>query len=148
MPLRPPPAAEPASKVAVLPLERPSTDPDRDEVTGTVSASTDATTIPVDIGETSSTELPIALPPERPSIQRERSSRNHHRAPRRTRASAKPPAPSNVQPASQMNLFEWLSQESNNRASPPKAPQGSKNGKTASATPAYPPTAFYPVTSP
>jgi len=145
---RPKPSVDVPVKVAVLPLERPAMDPDREEITGTVSAANDAT-IPVDIGETSSTELPIVLPRERPPIvtpvERSRSSRRH-RSPRRTKigATAKPQAktPSNVQPASQVNLFEALFANTGNGAAP-------QRGKTGAADhPRYPPTPAYPVTSP
>lgn len=150
VPLPAPAPAAAATKVAVLPLERPSADPDPDEVTGTVSASVDAATIPVDIGETSSTELPIILPRERPpilrTIQRERSSRLHRRAPRRhAKAHVRPAAPPKAQPASEMNLFEWLAQGGDRAGADKAAPRAkSATGKT----PAYPPTVSYPATSP
>jgi hypothetical protein len=134
------------TRVAVLPLERPSTDPDP-EVTGTISAANDAT-IPVDIGESSSAELPVVLPPERPPIlriiERERSSRHvpRKRAPRRARVAAKPVRPSPAQPASEVNLFEALF--TNGNGAQPAAAQ--RRGKAAGVNnPLYPPVDAYPV---
>lgn len=154
-PLPPQPPA-PLTKVAGLPLERPAIDPDAADVTGTISAANDAT-IPVDIGETSSTELPIVLPRERPpivqTIQRGRSSlhpgrRLERRTLRRGKAkgTSKPSASSNDQAASRVNLFEALFA---NADTPP--PQAAKRGKTSSgqsANPAYPHIIYYPITSP
>jgi hypothetical protein len=124
--------------VAALPRERPDAEPNREETTGSVSAANDAT-IPVDIGETSSTELPIVLPPERPPIhrviKRERASHlvPRKRSPRRPKATARPARPSNVQPASEVNLFEALFGT---------GPSTSRSAATAD--PAYPPVAHYP----
>ena len=100
-------------QVAALPVERRlATEPGADDVTGSVADSSSAT-IPVDIGEASSTELPIVLPRERPSILRvrrraeeRRSIEPHHRAKARTKQKSK--LPGNEQPASQVNLFEQL----------------------------------------
>ena len=140
-----------------LPVERPATDPDPDDVTGSVDT-VSGSTIPVDIGETSSTELPIVLPRERPPIlsTRERSSRavNHKRPMRHARAAPKPAinraAASNVKPASEVNLFESLFGSAATTASSAPA-RGKGNGTKAASTvvdvPRYPPTAFYPFTS-
>lgn len=57
------------TKVAGLPSTRIDADPDRDSITGTIEESPGAT-IPVEIGEASSIELPVVLPPERPPILR------------------------------------------------------------------------------
>jgi len=154
-PLPQPAPAE--TRVAVLPLERPSIDSDP-EVTGTINATADATTIPVDIGESSSDELPVVLPPERPPISRiiERRERASHvaprkRAPRRARAIAKParaptPArPATVQPASEVNLFESLfdAGKSNQRA-----PATQKRGVARNSdNPPYPPIEKYPFST-
>lgn len=153
------PAAPAATdtRVAVLPQERPAIEPDRDTTTGSISASNDTTTIPVDIGETSSTELPIVLPPERPPVLRviERSSHlaPRKRAPRRARTAARPAKRSNVQPASEVNLFEALfdnsktgqtGKVSQRAAAAPAAPKG----KAASTdNPPYPPVVTYPFSA-
>src|SRR5271169_1047414 len=55
-----------AGKVAGLPGSRSDTDPD-DNPTGTISE-TPSVTIPVDIGETSLFELPVAVPDEKPPV--------------------------------------------------------------------------------
>lgn len=148
----PPPQPAPAeTRVAVLPLERPSVDSDP-EVTGTINATADATTIPVDIGESSSDELPVVLPPERPPISRiiERRERASHVAPRkkaqrRARPSARtvrPAKPANVQPASEVNLFESLFDAGKTNQ---RAPAAQKRGVArTSANPPYPPIESYP----
>ncbi|HXD46100.1 MAG TPA: hypothetical protein VN655_13300 [Pseudolabrys sp.] len=147
-PVPPPAPPAPEMKVAVLPQERPAVEPDRD-VTGSIGAGSDAT-IPVDIGEMSSNELPIVLPRERPPIlrvmERERSSHlaPHKRKPRRIRTAAKPANPANVQPASEINLFEALFDNSKTSQRAAAAP-AAKRGKAASAdNPSYPPVVTYP----
>ena len=154
----PPAKPETATKVAVLPIERPATDPDPDDVTGSVDT-VSGSTIPVDIGETSSTELPIVLPRERPPIlsTRERSSRavNHKRPMRHARAAAKPgikrAAASNVQPASEVNLFESLfgsaATTGPSTSARGKGGNATKSASTVVDVPRYPPTVFYPFTS-
>jgi hypothetical protein len=57
-----------APKVAGLPTDRSDADPDDDQ-TGSIVQSTPAT-IPIEIGEPSSTELPVAAPEERPPVVR------------------------------------------------------------------------------
>lgn len=152
-----PATPEATTKVAVLPVERPATDPDPDDVTGSTDTAS-GSTIPVDIGETSSTELPIVLPRERPPIlsTRERSSRAvpHKRPLRHARTTARPgikrPAASNVQPASEVNLFESLFGSAATNASN-ASPRGKGGNATKAAStvdvPRYPPTVFYPFTS-
>ena len=147
-PLPKPAPAE--TRVAVLPQERPSIDPDP-QVTGSISATADETTIPVDIGESSSDELPVVLPPERPPIsriiqQRERAShvapRKKARRARPVAKPAKPARPSNVQPASEVNLFESLF---NAGKTDPRAPSAQKRGVArTSENPPYPPIDNYP----
>jgi hypothetical protein len=58
-------APEPEVKIAVLPAERSDAEPE--DVTGTINVAP-AATIPVEIGETSSIELPIVTPEERPPV--------------------------------------------------------------------------------
>ncbi|HEY5279005.1 MAG TPA: hypothetical protein VIJ67_04565 [Pseudolabrys sp.] len=151
------PAPEPAAaemKVAVLPQERPATDPDPD-ATGSIGDGDDAT-IPVDIGEMSSNELPIVLPRERPPImriiKRERSSylAPRKRAPRRVRVAvrrAKAAKPSNVQPASEVNLFEALFDNGKGNQRVPAGPTQKRATAGGSRNPAYPPIVTYPVTT-
>ena len=153
------PASEPAPaaaemKVAVLPQERPATDPDPD-ATGSIGDGDDAT-IPVDIGEMSSNELPIVLPRERPPImriiKRERSSHlaPRKRTPRRVRVAvrrAKAAKPSNVQPASEVNLFEALFDNGKGNQRVPAALTQKRATAGGSRNPAYPPIVTYPFTT-
>jgi hypothetical protein len=62
--------ALPAKKFASLPAARVDADPEPDDTTATaVTAAEPApATIPIDIGETSSVELPVVMPRERPPI--------------------------------------------------------------------------------
>jgi hypothetical protein len=111
--------------VAALPSERSDSDPDNEDVTGSINELPGAT-IPIDIGETSSTELPVTQPEERPPVMRmperakpPRDSKNKSAQPaRRAKAKAKgvskaasrtkqktAPKPS---PAAQLTLFEVL----------------------------------------
>jgi hypothetical protein len=110
------PDPKPPTKVAALPDEHASSGPSSDDVAGAVADSSGAT-IPVDIGEASSTELPIVLPRERPAILRIRHRAEPRRRllhPRRAKkATSKAQAPSNEQPASQVNLFDQLFANSN-----------------------------------
>lgn len=105
------------TKLAALPVEHPTSEPAQDDVTGSVAVSSGAT-IPVDIGEASSTELPIVLPRERPAILRVRRRSEerglvppHHQV--KARVKPKPKGPSNEQPASQINLFDQLFEQKN-----------------------------------
>jgi hypothetical protein len=111
--------------IAALPPERTDSDPDNEDVTGTINELPGAT-IPIDIGETSSTELPVVQPEEKPPVIRTperakppRDSKNKLGQPaRRAKATAKraskvaskvkrkiAPKP---QPAAQLTLFEAL----------------------------------------
>ncbi|HEY1311660.1 MAG TPA: hypothetical protein VGF02_11985 [Pseudolabrys sp.] len=101
-------STEPAPKVAGLPTERGDTDPDDDDQTGSV-VQTPAATLPIDIGETSTFELPVVTPEERPPAimtplrvksRNESRLRAIHHA-RRTRA------PVSVTPAP-LNFFDYL----------------------------------------
>jgi hypothetical protein len=67
-----PPAATAAPaepKLTVLPTERNDTDPDADDTTGSIMQPP-AATIPIDIGEPSAFELPVATPEEKPPVIR------------------------------------------------------------------------------
>ncbi|HZL39271.1 MAG TPA: hypothetical protein VFC45_03225 [Pseudolabrys sp.] len=72
-------AAPPAPKVAGLPATRGDTDPDDDDQTGSI-VQIPAATLPIDIGETSTFELPVVTPEERPPVTPLRvKSRNESR---------------------------------------------------------------------
>jgi hypothetical protein len=122
----PPINAEDAPRIiAALPSGPTNSDPDDEDVTGTINEFPGAT-IPIDIGETSSTELPVAQPEEPPPVMRTperakppRDSKNKLGKPaRHAKAKAKrasklaskvkrKPAPK-PQPAAQLTLFEVL----------------------------------------
>jgi hypothetical protein len=111
--------------VAALPSERTDSDPDHGDVTGTINELPGAT-IPIDIGETSSTELPVAQPEDTPPVMRiperakpPRDSKNKSGQPaRRAKAKAKgaskaasktkPKTAPKPSPAAQLTLFELL----------------------------------------
>lgn len=90
-------ADEAGAKVAGLPAGRGSADPDPDDVTGTI-ADVPAVTMPVEIGETSSTELSVAPRDEKPPVlttpnrARSRGESLAKPAHRVRRAKATPPA--------------------------------------------------------
>jgi hypothetical protein len=138
----PPPAAVPMpeskpTQLAALPVERAaSAAPADDDVTGSVADSSGAT-IPVDIGEASSTELPIVLPRERPVIphirhraERRRRVAPHHKV--KARVKPKPKLVDNEQPASQINLFDQLFGDK--KAVRRKAPMVRARGARTAAT--------------
>ena len=127
----PPPAAP---KVAGLPTGRSDADPEDADVTGSVMQPP-AATIPVDIGEASSFELPVAAPEETPPVIRTPQrvkSRNESRLKgaqhaRRARTPAKPeiPAP--------FNLFELLFGPSTAKPTPPVGVSANTHQARASA---------------
>ena len=70
----------PEPKIASVPIERSDTDPDVDDEIGSILQPPPAT-IPIDIGESSSIELPLADPEEQPPVIRtpQLRSRNESR---------------------------------------------------------------------
>jgi len=94
-------------EVAGLPATRGDSDPDADDATGSI-VQQPAATIPIDIGETSSFELPVGKPEEQPPVIRapqrvkSRNESRIERAPRARRAKAKAKA----EPP--FNLFDTL----------------------------------------
>ena len=99
-------SAPTAGKVAGLPMSRNGSDPD--DETGSIKEMP-RLTIPLDIGETSSTELTVITPEEKPLLlktqERKAPSENRRKTPLRARH-AKTPA--KTQPAAQPNLLETL----------------------------------------
>ena len=91
--------------VAGLPTGRSDTDPEADDATGSI-VQPPAATIPIDVGETSSTELPVATPEEQPPVimtPQRLKSRNesrvkgvHHARRVRTPANSESPATFNL----------------------------------------------------
>jgi hypothetical protein len=70
--------ATPPSKIASVPVERGDTDPDFDDETGSILQPRPAT-IPIDIGEPSAFELPVAAPEEKPPVIRTpQRVKSHH----------------------------------------------------------------------
>lgn len=74
--------AMPAKKFASLPAARIDADPEPDDTTATAVTAAAPATIPIDIGEASSVELPVIMPRERPPItpERTRSAKHGHHA--------------------------------------------------------------------
>ena len=122
IPEPPLPLLSPPQQIAGLPGE-PET-AESDDITGALDSPVVTATIPVEIGETSSTELPVVLPPERPvrvpPVRPKASSRakpqpaavRQSRSKRPVRAAKRPAAPAvkkRAQPASaQANPFQSL----------------------------------------
>ena len=112
-PLAPPDAAKediepPPPPIAGLPATRIDADPDPDDVTGSIVGAPGAT-LQIDIGETSSTELPVAPVEEKPPVimtpERAKPPGESRRRPPRQRR-AKPAI--RPQPAAEFNLLELL----------------------------------------
>jgi len=99
--------APPGLQVAKLPGARIDTDPDADDVTGSIIQPPPAT-IPIDIGEASSIELPLAAPDEPPPVitpARLKSGNQggvHHVTHRRRARVSRP------QPPAQFDLFKAM----------------------------------------
>jgi hypothetical protein len=98
--------------LAALPSARDETGPEAEDVTGTINESP-GSTIPIDIGETSSTELPVVLPEEKPPVIRAperakppRDSRHKLPAQRTRRAKAGPKVAPKPQPPAHLTWFE------------------------------------------
>jgi hypothetical protein len=110
-----PPKAAPTPEIAAVPNNRSDTDPE--DLTGSIVQTPDAA-IPVDIGETSSTELPVIPQEERPPVvtpERAKRQRDGNAAPgpqpakpppKRTARRAKPVAKQEA--TAQFNFFEAL----------------------------------------
>jgi hypothetical protein len=98
-------AQDPAVKFAVLPAERGDAEPE--DITGTINVAPTAT-IPIEIGETSSIELPVIAPEERPPVVKPGQVKSKieikKKIVRRFRR-AKPPAKPEPAP---LNIFEAI----------------------------------------
>ena len=99
-------SAPTAGKVAGLPMNRNGSDPDDESVS---IKEMPRLTIPLDIGETSSTELTVIMPEEKPLLLKTQEgkapSESRRKIPQRARH-AKTPA--KTPPAAQPNLLEML----------------------------------------
>lgn len=96
-----------APRVAGLPAERSDADPD--DRTGTITE-VPGVTIPIEIGETSSTELPVAKSEEKPSlikkperVKPQNESRNNS-----ARRARRAKSPAKTAPAAQLNFLDTL----------------------------------------
>ena len=100
-------SAQDARKVAGLPTERSDADPD--DATGTITEMP-GLTIPVEIGETSSTELPVTAPEDKPLVIKTPERRKPPSASRRknVQRARHAKAPAKPEPALQVNLLEAL----------------------------------------
>lgn len=96
--------AKVAGKIAGLPTSRSDSDPD--DETGAINEMP-SVTIPLEIGATSSTELPVTMPEEKSPVIKppvvKTPSESRKKTPHRRQAKAAKPAP-----ASQPNLLEAL----------------------------------------
>jgi hypothetical protein len=98
----------PAPKVAGLPIERGDTDPDDDDQTSSI-VQPPAATLPIDIGETSTFELPLTVPEEQPPVimtPKRVKSRNESRF-RAIHHARHAKAPVRTEPPS-FNFFDYL----------------------------------------
>jgi len=101
--------APPSAKFATVPIGRGNTDQDIDDETGSILQPQPAT-IPIDIGEPSAFELPVAAPEEKPPVVRTpQRVRSHHESrvkgvshKRRAKARVKP------DPYAQFDLFKAI----------------------------------------
>lgn len=126
---RPAQSSTDADQVAGLPANRADSDPD--EVTGTISE-TPSVSIPLDIGETSTFELPVAVPEEKlPAVkppQRKAPSESRKTAPR-TRHAKPAPKPQAQAPAL-LNPFAAIfgGDQRHQQPGPQSAPQPAVGG--------------------
>ncbi len=97
--------AQAGEKLAGLPVERNDTDPD--DTTGTI-AELPGATIPIDIGETSSTELPTAVPDEKPPVIKPRRVKAPSESRRKPVHRARQAKPVKQPPPTAPNIFEVL----------------------------------------
>ena len=104
-----------APKVAGLPTGRSDSDPEADDQTGSI-VQPPAATIPIDIGETSSFELPVAAPEEQPPVIRVKS-RNESRV-KGAHHTRRSKTPGKSEPPVTFNLFEPLFGEQKTRQKP------------------------------
>jgi hypothetical protein len=114
-PVRPEPQQS-APKVAGLPSDRNGADPD--DETGTINA-VPGVTIPIEIGETSSAELPVTKSQETPPVisKPERVKPPNESRKKGARRANRAKAPAKTQTAPQFNLLEALF--SSQRTQPP-----------------------------
>lgn len=141
----PPAAAEEPPKVAGLPVER--TDADPEDLTGSISE-LPGVTIPIEIGEASSTELPVTPPPDTPPVIRmpeqskplnESRSKPVQRI-RRAKAVAKPAPPPETP-----NLFEVFF---NSLQGKPQTPSTAEAVRPVTTRKTSPPAAAAPAIRP
>ena len=118
------------AKVAGLPVERSDADPE--DITGTISEAP-AASIPIDIGETSSTELPTLRPDDKPPVikipgrmksQAENRRKTAHRVRRAKVAKPAPPQP--------LNLFEAIFGVAATKQASAAAPQANQQSAARS----------------
>jgi hypothetical protein len=98
-----------APKVAGLPTDRSDSDPEADDETGSI-VQPPAATIPIDIVESSSFELPVATPEEKPPVVRTPQrvkSRNESRI-KGVQHARRARVPAKLEPLTPFNFFEML----------------------------------------
>ncbi len=118
------------AKVAGLPVERSDAEPE--DITGTINEAP-AATIPIDIGETSSTELPtIKLEDKPPVVKTPGRVKSHHENRRKTAHRIRRAKPVKPEPPPQLSFFEALFGVAPSRSASTAAPR--QNQKTAGRT--------------
>jgi hypothetical protein len=108
-PPAPVPAADAApQQIAGLPSEQATAD--SEDITGALDSPTTAATMPMDIGETSSTELPVIVLPERSRLPIPRPKAGSRAKTHKAKQSAAKPtgAKPQTQPAAPANSFQSL----------------------------------------
>jgi hypothetical protein len=111
-------AAPAAPEIAGLPTERSASDPEDNDDTGSI-AQPPAATIPIEIGESSSFELPVAAPEEKPPVVRTPQrvkSRNESRI-KGVQHARRARAPATSELPAPLNIFEALF--GNQKTTPP-----------------------------
>lgn len=118
--------ALPAKKFASLPAARIDADPELDDTTAVSAAAPAPATIPIDIGEASSVELPVVMPRERPSnVTLARPARHGHHL----RAKPQPAPPFDLfkamfgDPRMQQQLQQQQGQQLQQQGQQPQRPQ-------------------------
>jgi hypothetical protein len=117
-----------ASMIAGLPTDRSNSDPEADDETGS-TVRPPAAAIPVDIGESSSIELPVATPEEKPPVVRTPQRLRSHRGTLRARHAK---AQANPAPSVSFNLFDLLF--GSEKTTPPPTVRTPRNHRRSAPT--------------
>lgn len=97
--------APPDRKIASVPVQRVDTDPEPDDVTGSIIEPPPAT-IPIDIGEASSIELPVVTPDKPPPVITPARLKSGHES--RIKTHPRRPRLTKPQASGQFDLFKAM----------------------------------------